>query len=105
MLAITHEYQQLLDSQQASDMWCTGDLDSAHSKAEAQAEEAASAAMSTALLEKQLKSKLSIAADHFNRAPSKGLDYFQVAARTHADCAEACSCDEKPLGRCMLAYN
>ena len=34
--------------------------------------------MATALLEKQLKSRMSIAADHFNRATSKGLDYFQV---------------------------
>ena len=71
--------------------WGAGDLESAHSKAEAQAEEAAAAVLSTALLEKQLKSKLSIAADHFNRAPSKGLDYFQVLlAWSEAGCAGSC---------------
>ena len=69
-----------------------GDLDSAHSKAEAQAEEAAAAVLSTALLEKQLKSKLSIAADHFNRAPSKGLDYFQVLAAGWVEDGCAVSC-------------
>lgn len=58
-----------------------GELDSPHAKAEAGAEEASNLALSTALLEKHLKSKLALAADHFNRSPSKGLDYFQVPQR------------------------
>ena len=61
--------------------WCcciAGELDSPHAKAEAGAEEAATLALSTALLEKHLKSKLALAADHFKSSPSKELDYFQV---------------------------
>ena len=57
---------------------CTGELDSPHARAEAGAEEAANLALGTALLEKHLKSRLAVAADHFNRSPVKGLEYFRV---------------------------
>ena len=59
-----------------------GDVDSPQSRARAAAEEATGQLTQAALLEKSVKSKLALATDHFNRSPSKGFDYLQVASCT-----------------------
>ena len=53
-------------------------LDSVHSKAIARAEEDKRALVETALLEKWVKGRLAIAADHFNRDYKKGIQFLQV---------------------------
>lgn len=53
-------------------------MESPKTKARAQANELRRCAAETALLEKHLKTKLAVAADHFNRDYRKGFQYLQV---------------------------
>ena len=56
-----------------------GDLDSPHARAKAKVEQERQLMIETALLEKLLKNKLSVAAEHFNRDYKKGFQYLQVS--------------------------
>jgi hypothetical protein len=55
-----------------------GSLDSPHARTRAKAEEGRRALIETALLEKILKNKLALAAEHFNRDYKKCFQYLQV---------------------------
>jgi len=58
-----------------------GALDSPHARAKAKVEEERRALVETALLEKVLKNKLALAAEHFNRDYKKSFQYLQVGQR------------------------
>lgn len=57
-----------------------GALDSPRSRARARADEERRAAVAGATLEKLLKSRLSVAAEHFNRDHKKAFLYLKVRA-------------------------
>eukprot|EP00884_Botryococcus_braunii_P022699 jgi/Botrbrau1/9112/Bobra.0305s0016.2 len=54
-----------------------GDLESPKAKSKARTNEARRGQVETALVEKHLKTKLAVAADHFNRDYRKGIQYLQ----------------------------
>lgn len=58
-----------------------GDLESPKAKSKARTNEARRGQVETALVEKHLKTKLAVAADHFNRDYRKGFQYLQVRSQ------------------------
>lgn len=68
----------LLPHRSREDRPTNGDLDSPHARAKAKLEQERQLMIETALLEKLLKNKLSVAAEHFNRDYKKGFQYLQV---------------------------
>jgi hypothetical protein len=59
-------------------VYVAGDLESPKAKSKARSDEARRGQVETALVEKHLKTKLAVAADHFNRDYRKGIQYLQV---------------------------